>query len=216
MVKIDRIKNIGVIKNYGTDSTDTISNLASNESIYELAGVCSLLVSFPSSFKLKYVRKLFVYDLMRSFSSRVRLLVEDLDASKDIIGDVPLEEPNANDPSSIEESYQTPNRIQIHLDEQNGQMITDYMFPDEKDLDISERIKDLFSCELVDTKKQIVYLEDLPPEIKTGQVQDLDQESSSRKSSLCSQISSQNEKIKESSKLRFFNGCIGAKIFAML
>lgn len=99
---------------------------------------------------------------MRSFNARVRLLVEDLDASKDIIGDVQHEEPNSADPSSIEESYQTPNRIKICLDEQSGQIITDYMFPDETDSDISERIKDLFECDLTDTKRQIVCLEDLP------------------------------------------------------
>lgn len=99
---------------------------------------------------------------MRSFNARIRLLVEDLDASKDIIGDVQLEEPNSNDPSSVEESYQTPNRIQICLDEQCDLVITDYMFPDETDADISERIKDLFECNIVDPSKQIVYLEELP------------------------------------------------------
>jgi hypothetical protein len=37
-----------------------------------------------------------IYDLMRSLYARVRLLVEDLDARKDIIGDVQLEDPYCN------------------------------------------------------------------------------------------------------------------------
>jgi len=37
-----------------------------------------------------------MYDLMRSLYARVRLLVEDLDARKDIIGDAQLEDPNCN------------------------------------------------------------------------------------------------------------------------
>ena len=40
-------------------------------------------------------------------------------------------------------------------------MISDYVFPDETDLDISERIKELFSVELVDSSKQIIFVEDL-------------------------------------------------------
>lgn len=113
---------------------------------------------------------------MRSFNSRVRLLVEDLDARKDIIGDAQLEDPNSNDVSSIEECYQTPNRIHIYLDENvglNGQVISDYVFPDETDIDISERVKELLNVDLTDTRNQIVYAEDLPPEIKMSQSDDI-------------------------------------------
>lgn len=151
-------------------------NQENSESIYELNGVCSLIVAFHKSFKLKYVKKLLVYDLMRSFNSRVRLLVEDLDARKDIIGDAQLEDPNSNDVSSIEECYQTPNRIHIYLDENvglNGQVISDYVFPDETDIDISERVKELLNVDLTDTRNQIVYAEDLPPEIKMSQSDDI-------------------------------------------
>ena len=42
---------------------------------------------------LEYIKQLLIYDLMRSLHARVRLLVEDLDARKDIIGDVQLEDP---------------------------------------------------------------------------------------------------------------------------
>ncbi|CAF0818045.1 unnamed protein product [Brachionus calyciflorus] len=149
-----------------------ISNVENNESIYELNGVCNLIVTFHKSFKLKYIKKLLIYDLMRSFNARVRLLVEDLDARKDIIGDVQLEDPNSNDVSSIEECYQTPNRVHIYLDQtlgKNIQVITDYVFPDETEDDISERVKELFDIDLVDLKTQIVYAEDLPPEIKMTQ-----------------------------------------------
>jgi hypothetical protein len=73
----------------------------------------------------------------------------------------------ANDVSAIEESYQTPNRIHIYLSPRNDSsslsfLISDYVFPDETDLDISDRIKELFSCELVDSSKQIIFVEDLP------------------------------------------------------
>jgi hypothetical protein len=44
----------------------------------------------------EYLKKLLIYDLMRSLYARVRLLVEDLDARKDIIGDVQLEDPYCN------------------------------------------------------------------------------------------------------------------------
>ena len=43
---------------------------------------------------LEYIKQLLIYDLMRSLHARVRLLVEDLDARKDIIGDVQLEDPD--------------------------------------------------------------------------------------------------------------------------
>lgn len=41
-------------------------------------------------------------------------------------------------------------------------IISDYVFPDETDTDISERIKQLFDYDIVDTKNDIVYVEDLP------------------------------------------------------
>jgi hypothetical protein len=72
----------------------------------------------------------------------------------------------ANDVSAIEESYQTPNRIHIYLDrvdnDKSSLIISDYVFPDETDTDISERIKELFDFEIRDTNKQIHYVEDLP------------------------------------------------------
>jgi hypothetical protein len=36
--------------------------------------------------KIEYLKNLLVYDLIRSLHARIRLLVEDLDARKDIIG----------------------------------------------------------------------------------------------------------------------------------
>ena len=127
-----------------------------------------------------------VYDLMRSLYARVRLLIEDLDAPKEIIGDVPLDDdPNckgqflglfkyisslcvlfefewislATDASSTEESYQTPNRIHIYLE--NNFIISDYVFPDETHPDISARIKQLFNYDIAD-EKQIYYAENIP------------------------------------------------------
>lgn len=64
----------------------------------------------------------------------------------------------ANDVSAIEESYQTPNRI--HIRSQSPDIVlTDYAFPEETELDVKERIRDIFSLDLQDN---IVYAEDLP------------------------------------------------------
>lgn len=41
-------------------------------------------------------------------------------------------------------------------------IISDYVFPDETDTDISERIKQLFDYDIDDAKNDIVYVEDLP------------------------------------------------------
>lgn len=61
--------------------------------------------------------------------------------------------------SSTEESYQTPNRIHIFL--ANNIIISDYVFPDETSMDISERVKELFNYD-IESENQIVYAEDLP------------------------------------------------------
>ena len=66
----------------------------------------------------------------------------------------------ANDVSSIEEAYQTPNRIHITMD--SNYLICDYVFPDENDSDICDRIKELFNLEITDPQAQIVFAEDLP------------------------------------------------------
>ena len=66
----------------------------------------------------------------------------------------------ANDVSSIEEAYQTPNRILITMD--SNYLICDYVFPDENDSDICDRIKELFNLEITDPQTQIVFAEDLP------------------------------------------------------
>lgn len=66
---------------------------SSLESIYKLNGVCHLTVLFHKASLIGYLKSLLIYDLMRSFHARVRLLVEDLDARKDIIGDEECEDP---------------------------------------------------------------------------------------------------------------------------
>ena len=40
------------------------------------------------------------------------------------------------------------------------------MFPDENELDIRERIREIYNIDLTDSSKQIVYVEDLPRKIK--------------------------------------------------
>ena len=65
--------------------------------------------------------------------------------------------------SSIEEAYQTPNRIHITM-ESNKNLICDYVFPDENDSDICDRVKELFNFEITDPENQIVFVEDLPRE----------------------------------------------------
>ena len=71
------------------------------DSIYELTGVCNLVSLFHRSHSVKYIKKLLVYDLMRSLYARIRLLVEDLDARKDIIGDAQLDDPNCEPQCAI-------------------------------------------------------------------------------------------------------------------
>lgn len=149
------------------------------DSLYELTGVCNLVVLMHNSMNTEQLKKLLIYDLMRSLYARVRLLVEDLDARKDIIGDVQLEDPYSNDVSAIEESYQTPNRIHIYFDDPADHsnklcsfILTDYVFPDETDSDISERIRELFNYEIKEPSRQICFVEDLPPEIKASQSQE--------------------------------------------
>lgn len=66
--------------------------------------------------------------------------------------------------SSIEEAYQTPNRIQIILD--SNYLICDYVFPDESDSDICERIKELFNYEIKNPQTQIIFVEDFPRNLK--------------------------------------------------
>lgn len=148
---------------------------SSLESIYKLNGVCNLTVLFHKASLIGHLKRLLIYDLMRSFHARVRLLVEDLDARKDIIGDEECEDPASEEASAIEESYQTPNRIRINMyrntenqsEKKQQFIISDYVFPDETNLDISERIKQLFDYDL--DESQIFYVENLPPDIKRSQ-----------------------------------------------
>jgi hypothetical protein len=64
------------------------------DAVYELTGVCNLVALFHKNHTVKYAKKLLIYDLMRSLYARIRLLIEDLDARKDIIGDAQLDDPN--------------------------------------------------------------------------------------------------------------------------
>lgn len=86
----------------------------------------------------------------------MRLLTEDLDARQEIIG-----EENIEDPNSMEECYQTPKRIFINLNGKNL-FISDYVFPDENEIDITERIKQLFNFEIKNPSSQIVQVENFP------------------------------------------------------
>lgn len=79
------------LKESGSNKKDLRPN---QDSIYELTGVCKLVALFHKSMNVNQIKKLLMYDLMRSLYARVRLLVEDLDARKDIIGDAQLEDPN--------------------------------------------------------------------------------------------------------------------------
>lgn len=84
-------KNVKDVNQKSSSSKTTHQNM---DSIYELTGICYLIVQFHKSFQVQQIKRLLVYDLMRSLYARVRLLVEDLDARKEIIGDVQLEDPN--------------------------------------------------------------------------------------------------------------------------
>ena len=122
---------------------------------------------------------------MRSLFSRLRLLTDDLDARKEIIGDEQSEDPNcnylkgcferANQISilfsvlfvfilAVEESYQTPKRIFINISEIDNKklLISDYIFPDETPTDICDRIRELFSFEIKDSDTQIISIENFP------------------------------------------------------
>ena len=61
-------------------------NVQNLDSIYELTGVCNLVVFLHKAMTIDHLKNLLIYDLIRSLHSRIRLLVEDLDARKDIIG----------------------------------------------------------------------------------------------------------------------------------
>lgn len=41
-------------------------------------------------------------------------------------------------------------------------LVCDYVFPDENDSDICERIKELFNYDVTDPQNQLVFVEDLP------------------------------------------------------
>ena len=71
---------------------------------------------------------------------------------------------SATDASSTEESYQTPNRIHVYVD--NNLIISDYVFPDETFPDICQRIKQLFNYDIA-SEKQIYYAENLPSKLKS-------------------------------------------------
>lgn len=64
------------------------------DAIYELTGVCNLIALFHTSHSIMHIKKLLIYDFLRSMYARIRLLVEDLDLRKDVIGDVQLDDPN--------------------------------------------------------------------------------------------------------------------------
>ncbi len=80
------------VKKTAVDSKDASPN--DLDSIYELAGVCNLVVLFHKSMSFKTIKSLLIYDLMRSLYARVRLLVDDLDARNEIIGDGQTDDPN--------------------------------------------------------------------------------------------------------------------------
>lgn len=163
--------------------------ITNKDSLYDLNGVCNLTLLANKELSIGKIKRMLVYDLMRSLYARVRLLIEDLDAPKEIIGDVPLDDdPNSTDGSSTEESYQTPNRIHIYLE--NNFIISDYVFPDETFTDICTRIKQLFNYDMA-SEKQIYYAENLPTEIRAnilGTESDSQKKGSSRSSS-CGSLS---------------------------
>ena len=66
--------------------------ITNKDSLYDLNGVCNLSLLANKELSIGKIKKMLVYDLMRSLYARVRLLIEDLDAPKEIIGDVPLDD----------------------------------------------------------------------------------------------------------------------------
>lgn len=99
LLNISTIFNDFYLKSKKEDDSDlkTSSTKLKNQnldSIYELTGVCYLIVQIHKSFRVQHIKRLLIYDLLRSLYARVRLLVEDLDARKEIIGDAQLEDPN--------------------------------------------------------------------------------------------------------------------------
>jgi hypothetical protein len=162
-----------------------------DSSIYELKGSCNLVAMVPTDTTINSVKHQLVYDLFRSLFARIRLLVEDMDAQRDIIGDPCTQDPaRLLDESQIEESYQTPNRIHIYLSlplPLPPIIISDYVFPDETDTDIGERISQLFGVEIKDPASQIAFVESFPPEIKRRHSDD--KESSRESLNVCSSTS---------------------------
>ncbi len=58
----------------------------------------------------------------------------------------------------MEESYQTPNRLYVNLND--GLLyISDYVFPDETVSDISDRINDLLNFQIDQPSQQIIQVE---------------------------------------------------------
>jgi hypothetical protein len=96
MENLNRERKIGngIQNESGATSSGVSATTNGLDSIYDLNGVCNLVILFHKSLTLAQAKKLLVYDLMRSLYARIRLLVEDLDARKDIIGDAQLEDPN--------------------------------------------------------------------------------------------------------------------------
>ena len=74
--------------------------------------------------------------------------------------------------------FETPNRIHILLEDvpertDNGNVVSkqpfaflicDYVFPDETDEDISDRVREMFAFDIKKPCEQIIYVEDLPRE----------------------------------------------------
>jgi len=88
-MKIELKNNI-----FQSSAKRTLTDQNNLDSIYELTGVCSLAVLFHKSMTFQTIKRLLIYDLMRSLYARVRLLVDDLDARNEIIGDGQSDDPN--------------------------------------------------------------------------------------------------------------------------
>jgi hypothetical protein len=155
-------RNNNTANNNKKDQLKPITDNKCLDSIYDLTGKCNLIVIFHETMSIEYLKCLLIYDLMRSLYARIRLLIEDLDASRDIIGDAQLEDPD-KDVSTIEELYQTPNRIHVRLNDNGNEfMFCDYVFPDETCQDISERVHQVLGIEINDTENDIRFIEDIP------------------------------------------------------